>query len=54
MTAILYQVLRIECALCILFGLWSHDWRTIFAGGFCLVVLPMLRHELVSERKEWK
>jgi hypothetical protein len=45
MTALLL-ILRIEAALCALFGLWSHDWRLIAAGLICWAVMPMLRHEL--------
>jgi hypothetical protein len=42
----LLLILRIEAALCALFGLWSHDWRLIGAGLVCWAVMPMLRHEL--------
>jgi hypothetical protein len=42
----LLLILRIEAALCCLFGLWSHDWRLIIAGLVCFSVSPMVRHEL--------
>lgn len=42
----LLLVLRIEAALCALFGLWGHNWGLIIAGGFCWAIAPLLRHEL--------
>jgi hypothetical protein len=45
----LLLTLRIEAALCSLFGLWSHDWRLILAGLTCWAVTPLLRRELKLE-----
>lgn len=42
----LYLILRIEAALCALFGLWSHDWRLIAAGVVCWCVMPLIGKEL--------
>jgi hypothetical protein len=42
----LLLILRVEGALCALFGLWSHSWALILAGVACWAVTPMLRHEL--------
>lgn len=46
MVSTLLLLLRIEAALCALFGLWSHSWGLILAGGFCWAISPLLRHEL--------
>lgn len=43
---ILYLILRCELALCAIFGLWSHDWRLIFAAVFCFLVVPLIRDEI--------
>ena len=45
MTA-LHLILRIEAALCALFGLWSHDWRLIAAGVGCWAVYPLIGKQL--------
>ncbi len=42
----LHLILRIEGALCALFGLWSHDWPLILAGAICWAVYPLLGREL--------
>jgi hypothetical protein len=42
----LLLILRIEAALCAIFGLWSHDWRLIIAGAVCFFIVPMVRHEV--------
>jgi hypothetical protein len=44
----LLLILRIEAALCCMFGLWSHDWRLIIAGMVCFCVSPMVRRELAD------
>ena len=45
----LLLILRIEGALCALFGLWSHDWYLILAGAGCWAVSPLIRHDLKEE-----
>ncbi len=42
----LHLILRIEGALCALFGLWSHSWPLILAGAICWAVYPLLGREL--------
>lgn len=42
----LHLILRIEGALCVLFGLWSHDWKLILAGAVCWAVYPLIGREL--------
>lgn len=44
-------ILKIEAALCAIFGLWSHDWKLIFAGAFTLAMAPLVEDELVHERR---
>lgn len=42
----LLLILRLEGALCALFGLWSHDWPLILAGLACWALTPILREEI--------
>jgi hypothetical protein len=44
--SVLHLILRIEGALCVLFGLWSHNWVLIIAGAGCWCVLPLIGKEL--------
>ncbi len=44
--SVLLAILRVELILCTIFGLWSHDWRLIFAGLICLAITPLISHEL--------
>jgi hypothetical protein len=39
-------ILRIEGALCALFGLWSHSWPLILAGVACWAVMPLIGRQL--------
>jgi hypothetical protein len=43
---LLHLILRIEAALCAIFGLWSHSWVLILAGVGCWLVLPLIGREL--------
>ena len=43
---VLYLILRIEGALCALFGLWSHSWALILAGVACWMVMPLIGRQL--------
>lgn len=45
MSALLW-ILRTEAALCVIFGLWSHDWRLLLAGAVCWCVMPLIGNEL--------
>lgn len=45
----LLVILKIEAALCAIFGLWSHDWKLIFAGAFILAMMPLVGDELHKE-----
>jgi hypothetical protein len=42
----LHLILRIEGALCAMFGLWSHNWVLIVAGVGCWLVMPLIGKEL--------
>ncbi len=42
----LLLILKVELILCTIFGLWSHDWRLIFAGLFVFAITPLISHEL--------
>lgn len=44
--SVLLLILKVELILCTIFGLWSHDWRLIFAGLFVFAITPLLSHEL--------
>lgn len=46
MVSALLLILRLEGALCALFGLWGHSWALILAGGVCFAVAPLLGREL--------
>ncbi len=44
----LLLILRVEVVLCAIFGLWSHDWSLIIAGGICAAIVnaPFFLREL--------
>lgn len=44
----LLLILRIEGALCALFGLWGHNWVLVLAGALCWAVAPLLRREIAT------
>ncbi len=46
MLTALHLILRIEGALCVIFGLWSHSWTLVFAGAICWAVYPLIGREL--------
>ncbi len=46
----LLLILRVELILCTIFGLWSHDWRLIFAGLFVFAITPLAVDHLDANR----